>query len=147
MTTKADDLLDEVTARLQAGSPEVWYPLPTNVRRDHRVNVTLAKAPAIHVVDGDEEIVARRKNNCDVDIRLHFTVAVFVRDDQGFAAAAPIKTEVMARLNVDGVSPVYSHNAILEPGDIRKDQEIADNDSLRVEMKFWFLYSRDKWTL
>jgi len=145
--TIANDLMEEVTARLKAASGLSTYPLPANVRRDHRVPVTLQKSPAIHIVDGDEEIVARRKNDCDVDVRLLFTVVIYVRNDEGFAYADPVKAEVMERLKCEGQSPVYPHSALIEPGRIRLDHEPADNDAVRAEMEFWFLFSRDKWTL
>lgn len=142
--TTANDLLVEATARLQAVSLDAAYPTPENVLREHATPPTLEQSPRIHVEDGDERITGRAKNDCDVDVSMNFTVCIYVRSDVGFAAIDPVVAEVYRRLN-DAGSPHYPHNARLEPGDIRVDSEIADNDSVNKELSFTFKYSRAKW--
>lgn len=128
-TTIADDFMREILARMKA--------LPViaetgNVRRDHRTIIPRDKAPAVHLVDGDDTPQAAT-NDCYRDHEFAFTISVFVRDDEGYGAAEPIKCKVMAAIDP---AAEYQHNVTLEAGRIVTDQQIADGDALRVDMEF-----------
>jgi hypothetical protein len=113
------------------------------IRRDHRTVVDRAGAPAVHVIDGDED-PGKAAQGCRCDVTFSFTVSVFVRADAGFAAADPIVCAVMAALD-PAVS--YGDGIELRRGRISRDQEIADADSLRTDMEFEFRYTTDAWQL
>lgn len=138
MSSIAHQLLEQVVSRLRADP--FWGPLPENVRRSHKTIVPREQAPAVHVIDGPERVTraggcARREQD--------FTVRLIVRDDDGFAAADPLKLEVMRRLNpsITGWPP----GVTLTPEDITPDAEIADADVLAVEMAFTFRYTTGLW--
>ena len=88
--------------------------------------------------------VGSSKNDCYVSSDLVFTVAVFVRDDAGYAAADPIKIAVMTALDP---ATAYPGSADLVRGLIRSEQEIADGDALRVDMEFTFKFRTPAWGL
>lgn len=136
MASIAETLMCEVLARLEAIAV-------TRVRRDHRTVLPLESAPSIHLIDG-AETPQPSKNDCYVKVELTFTVAIFVRNDAGYAAADPLKIAVMAVL--DSATP-YTHSPSLLRGRITSVQEIADNDALRVDMEFTFKYQAPLWGL
>jgi hypothetical protein len=140
MTTVAFDLLEQVVARLRA-APAFGVD-PDSIRRNHRTTIPRDSAPAIHVVDGDEALKSR--GTC-ANRAQAFMVVLFLRDDAGFAAADPLKLEVMRRLNP--ATQQWAAGVLIEPGDIRSITEIADADALRVEMDFTLSYTTGLWTL
>jgi len=142
MPTIAHDLMQEVVTRL-VRTPSVIADA-SNVRRDHRTHVMREQAPAIHVVDGDDAPTGKFQRGC-VERSKSFTVALFVRDDQGFTAADPIVLTILARLN--GLALAYSRKARIALGKIRFDNEIADGDALRVEIELTFVYNAPEWSL
>jgi hypothetical protein len=139
MPTLANVLMEEVVTRLAgfSGLGVGW------IKRDHRTVIPRDQCPAIHVIDG-AETPASKSNGCYMPTKLEFRVAIFVRDDDGYAAADPIKIAVMAALNPD---TAYTHSAIIARGPIIPEQEIADADSLRVDMHFSLSYQTGEWTL
>lgn len=141
-STIADDLMDEVVARLR-GYSGIGVDVE-QIRRDHRTVLARDQCPAIHVIDGTED--PKNGKGCRCDVSFAFRVAIFVRDDAGYAAAAAIKVPVMAALDPT-VGSGYGHNARLNRGRITSDQEIADADSLRVDMEFQFRYETAEWRL
>lgn len=141
--TIADDLIEEVVARLRAYSPAIVADTES-IRADHRTRVAADECPRIHVIPGTETPKGGGRG-CRVDVTFGFRVVIFVRDDAGYAAAALLKVPVMAAL--DSTSAAYGHKARLTPGRIVSDQEIADADSLSVEMEFEFRFERTDWRL
>jgi endonuclease YncB( thermonuclease family) len=114
-----------------------------NIRRDHRTVVPREKAPAVHVIDGDET-PQKTATSCYCKDELDFTVSIFVRDDEGYQAADPIKLAVMAALDP---TVAYGNAIELRRGRIRSESEIADGDSLRVDMEFQFCFQTAEWAL
>lgn len=146
MSTIADDLLEEVVTRLRAYSPAIVDD-PEDIRLDHRTRVAREDCPRVHVIPGTETPKGGGKG-CRVDVTFPFRVAILVRpdDDAGYAAAALLKVPIMAALD-STATPPYGHKAQLAPGRIVSDQEIADADSLVVEMEFEFKFKRSEWRL
>ncbi len=145
MVSIAETLMREVLARLKTA---VVISTLDNIRRDHRTVIPRAMAPAVHLIDGAETPHSRR-NKCFVDDDLIFTVAIFVRDDAGYAAADPIKQAVMAALDpatAYTVTPTGRTPDLLR-GRITSAQEIADTDALRVDMEFTFKFQAPLWGL
>lgn len=145
MSTIAEDLMIAVLARLTGPTPVVAG--SNRVRRHHRTIVPRDAAPAVHLVDGIDE-PRKGSNDCRTDREFAFTVRLFVRDDEGFPAADPVKALVMTRL--DPEAPEYSpypHKARIVCGRITPDAEIADQDSLAIDMEFTFHYCAARWTL
>jgi hypothetical protein len=145
MASIAETLMLEVLWRLKT------QPVITNVdniRRDHRTIIPRTMAPAVHLIDGAETPLSRR-NYCFVDDDLIFTVAIFVRDDAGYAAADPIKQAVMAALDPASAYPAgpTGRTPDLLRGRITSAQEIADADALRVDMEFTFKFQALLWGL
>ncbi len=140
LSTIADDLLEEVLARLIA--LPVIAPVDS-IRRDHRTTITRDAAPAVHLVDGTETPTPMT-NDCYVKTELAFMISIFVRDDAGYGAAKPIKIAVMAAVDPE---TAYPHSADLLRGRIISQQEIADADALRVDMEFSFKYQSPLWAL
>lgn len=144
MNTIAEDLMRAVLDRLQGPTPIVTD--DSRVRRSHRTVVARDKAPAVHLIDGAD--LPDQDSKCATARKLDFTVRLIVRDDDGFTAADPLKLAVMERLDPESESyTVYPHGARIAPGRITPEQEIADGDSLSVEMEFTFRYSAAGWTL
>lgn len=138
----ANDLLNEVVARLRTA---IVVAQPAGrIRRDHRTTLPLEATPAVHIVDGDEVPIGNSKG-CSRRATLDFTLRIFVRNDQGSDPADAIKVAAMAALNPSITA--YQHHALLTEGRISAIQEIADNDSLRVDMAFRFEYTRGDWSL
>jgi hypothetical protein len=129
LTTIADDHMREVLARMIA-VPVI--PDTTNIRRDHRTTISRDKAPAVHLIDGDDTPKAAT-NDCYRDRSFAFRISIFVRDDLGYKAAEPIKCRIMAAIDP---TTAYQHNIDLILGRITTDQQIADGDALRVDMEF-----------
>ncbi len=137
--TIAETLMQAVLARLES-SPA----LCDNVRRAHRVAVARDEAPAIYLIDGDDVIRGSPDSDCRRDRVKRFTVAVFVRDDDGASAADTLVDAVNDRL--DPVT-AYASGATLLQGAIKPDEEIADEDAIRVDMEFEFRYQAPGWSL
>jgi hypothetical protein len=113
-----------------------------NIRRDHRTILTRDRAPAVHVIDGDETPLP--SNTCFCEVEFEFAVSIFVRADAGYSAADPIAVAIMAALD-PAVS--YGVNIDLLRGRIVREQEIADTDALRVDMEFKFRYQAPEWEI
>lgn len=144
MNTIAEDLMRAVLDRLQGPTPIVTD--DNRVRRSHRTVVARDKAPAVHLIDGAE--VPDQDSKCATSRKLEFTVRLIVRDDDGFTAADPLKIAVMARLDPESEAyAVYPHGARIVPGRITPEAEIADGDSLSVEMDFTFKFETTGWSL
>jgi hypothetical protein len=143
VSTIAEVNMSGILARLQAGPPIV--PIAASVRRSHRTTVTREMAPAVHVVDGADNPV-RAKNDCHTDRNKAFTVSIFVRDDEGYAAADPIMLDVNARLESTQAAP-YPAGVTIKQGRITFEQEIADGDALRVDMEYELYYCTGGWAL
>jgi hypothetical protein len=113
-----------------------------NIRRDHRTILNRDRAPAVHVVDGNE--TPTPANACTCKIEFDFTVSIFVRADAGYATADPIAVAVMEALD-----PATSYGPAIElvRGRIVREQEIADMDALRVDMQFKFRYQIAEWEI
>src|SRR6266851_2256901 len=94
MASTSETLMSAVLARLRTAA--VIDDL-SNIRRDHRTVVPREKAPAVHVVDGNE--VPTPAKNCRCGVDFNFIVSVFVRDDAGYEAADPIAIACMAALD------------------------------------------------
>lgn len=144
MASIAETLMREVLARLKAAPVIV---VTDNIRRDHRTTLPREKAPAVHLIDGSETPIPG-KNDCFVNDSLVFTVAIFVRNDSGYAAADPLKIAVMAALDP---ATAYTSTPLGTPdllrGRITSAQEIADADALRVDMEFTFKFQAPLWGL
>jgi len=142
VATIANDCMEEVVDRLRTFSPAMVDDT-ARIRRDHRTVVPRDDCPRIHVIDGDE-LPDKAAKSCYVPVEFPFIVAIFVRDDAGFAAADPLKIAVMAALDP---ATAYPHSAVLKRGRIVSNQEIADADSLRVDMEFVFKFQTLEWAL
>lgn len=130
--------MQAVLARLE-GSPA----LDATVKRSHRTTVTREDAPMIHLVDGDD-VPEDSDGDCDKARTKHFTVSVFVRSDTGASAADALVLAVNDRLNP---ADAYGDGVRLRQGPITPDEEIADEDAVRIDMKFRFLYNAPGWNL
>lgn len=133
--------MQDVVARLRAAPAVITN--TANIRRDHRTVISRDEAPTVHVIEGDATATATTRD-CFRNWELEFTIAVFVRADAGYAAAEPIMIRIMAALDP---SVAYPGSADLIPNSIRKEQEIADADALRVDMRFVFKYRTALWAL
>jgi hypothetical protein len=140
MGSIANDLMEQVVERLRADPPLLDD--ITRIRRDHRTILTRDDCPAIHVIDGTEE---PKSTKACIERAQVFTVAVFVRDDAGYAAADPLKLEVMRRLNPQ--TQAWQAGVDIVPGRIAPNTEIADLDALRLDMEFTFRYATGLWAL
>lgn len=136
-----ESLMLEIVSRLQTAA--VITDL-ANIRRDHATVVTRDQCPRVHVRDGDETPDPTTRE-CFRKWKSKVTVSIFVRDDQGFAAVAPIKQAVLAALNPDTTPYTGSAEPCLER--ISKEQEIADADALRVDLQFELRYQTALWAL
>lgn len=132
--------MQEVFDRL-TGSP----PLLTdgNVKRSHRTAVTKAKAPEVHLVDGADS-PKDPSSDCRTARTKEFTVSVFGRGDAGVSALDSIVIDINRRL--DPTDNPYT-GATLKQRAIVPEEEIADNDALRVDMGFVFEYETAGWSL
>lgn len=142
MTTIALSLLTEVQDRLVAADVLTDT---TRIRLNHLTPVTRDDAPTINVVP-QEDIPSESTNSCRTRRELRFVVEVYVRSDTAWAEAAPLTDAVMAAL--DPNADPYPHNAELRAAAIRFPRpELADLDSVRLDMNFSFVYYAAPWTL
>lgn len=141
MASKAEDLMLEVLSRLKA------LPVIENtdwIKRAHRTFNPREKSPAVHLIDG-RELPKDSKNACDRDDEYAFTVSIFVRSDAGYSAIDPIKLRVMEALNP---ATAYPHSGgRLSQDALSFDQEVADEDALRLDMQFTFKFKVGAWGL
>lgn len=129
--------MQEVLDRLH-GSPALC-----EVKRAHRTPVTRDDAPMIHLIDG-EDVPNDTDDDCDRSRVKHFTVSVFIRDDSGATAADSLVVAVNDRLNP---ADTYGDGVRLRQGAIIPEEEIADTDAVRIDLKFKFLYNAPGWSL
>jgi hypothetical protein len=126
------------------------WPALENVRRAHKTAVPKDASNKIevglHVIDGGDA-PAKRPSNADCAQReCDLTLAIFVRSDAGPAAADPMKLEAMRRMN-PATAP-WPSGVSIAPGPIKVDDELADADSIRVEMIFNARYAAaGEWAL
>jgi hypothetical protein len=141
MASKGELLMLDVLERLK--SAPVIDDL-SNIRRSHRTVVPREQTPAVHLVDGDH---APTDQNCQAKNELKFRVRIFTRndDDDGYQDADDIAVAVLAALDPNVVS--YGEQVDLLRGRIVKEQEIADADSLYVDMEFTFRFQTGEWAL
>lgn len=141
MSSIGENLMLAVEGRL-TGSPAI----AATLKRAHRTPVTKAAAPTVHLIDGADTPKAAK--NCRTDREKEFTVSVFVRSDAGAAAADPLVVEVNARLDPESEAyAAYPHDATLTQGPVTPDEEIADGDATRIDMRFTFRYQASGWAL
>lgn len=144
MSSIGEGLMQNVLARLE-GSPSLMLGAQNvNVKRSHRTPVPRDEAPMVHLVDGDDLPKGRADGECRTARTKHFSVDVFVRDDQGVTVADPLIVEVQSRLH-PRVLPAYPGN--LRMGPIRVDEEIADGDAIRVTLNYECDYNTTGWAL
>lgn len=142
MTSIAETAWAEMFTRLTATTfPGVAL---ASIRRKRRTNVTRENAPAIHLIEGQAKM--NEDKSCDWRWEMDGTIAVFVRDDNGLAAADPFLVEVVARINPE-IAPAYSNQVRLELLRIGPNTEVADEDATRVDLDFRFKWGAKRWTL
>lgn len=130
-----------VLTALRASPPVVTL---ANVRRAHKTTIPRDKAPAVHLVDGEDD---RDKKPACGKRRGNFTISIYVRSDDGASAADPYRITVCRRIENLG-SSLPSGVMISPPGRISVESEIADADATRVDVEFSFTYqTRGEWSL
>lgn len=140
------DVMDAILARLRADPPLIPGDLTEKIRRDHRTAVTQELAPRIHLVIVEDE-PGKPSGDC-VRRTVRFDIMLYVRNDLGAEILDPIAVAVLKRLKSRQTGfTVYPHNAMVVPGRIRYDPEVADQDALRATMSFTFGYDTDEWSL
>lgn len=145
MSSIAETCMENVLARLQA-APRFGGVALASIRRSHRTAISRDKAPAIHVIDDDEvPDPVKVGKGCAVPWEKGFTVSLFLRDDEGYPAADPLKLEVMSRL--DPETAPWPAGVVLAYGKIAYQTEIADGDAVRVDMRFTFKFQAASWQL
>lgn len=139
--------MSAVLARLKA-APTNWGLGVQDVRRAHRTAVPKAGAPAVHLVGGRDEPAREHSKSLCRRRNAEFTVALFVRNDAGESAADPLRIEAMRRLNPETTGlAAYPSGALVRPAEIDPDEEIADGDAIRIDMRFEFSYPATDWKL
>lgn len=151
MASKAEDLMLEVLSRLRELPVIPNVPIAANanegpIRRAHRTLVPRETAPAVHLIDG-RELPGPSKNDCDRDDEYAFTISIFVRSDAGYSAIDPIKLRVMEALASGTPATAYPHSGRLSQDALSYDQEVADEDALRLDMQFTFKFKVGAWGL
>jgi hypothetical protein len=139
----AEALAAAVLVRMQTPTPIVAG--VDRVRRSHLTTVPRDKTPAVHVVEGDE-VRKGRRNDCEDEWELPITLRIFGRSDEGFTATDDLKVAAVRRL--DPASPDYSaygSGVSIELPRIVKQQEIADADSIAVDIECIFRFSTIAW--
>lgn len=136
-------VMQNILARLE-GSPS----LCDNVRRSHKVAIRKEDAPAVYLAEADDDSKGGPGDNCRTARQFQPIIRVFVREDNGYAIADALVTEIVARLNPEapdqtpypaGVTPELNRVAVAE--------EIADGDALMKEIRLIVNYQSGYWSL
>ena len=139
MSSIAELCLQEVLARLQAAPPIA----AGKVRRGHRTGPTRDMGTVVDVVDGQD--TPMDDSDCSRKREKEFAVVLNGRKDWGVSFLDDLMVDVNARL--DPSVTAYPGNAILKQGALIFDEEIADLDMCRVEMRFKLSYRTTGWPL
>lgn len=108
------------------------------VRRAHKTAIPrelggVDAAVAVHLVDGGDDPVSGSK--CG-DRECSFMTSIFVRSDDGVAAADGYRSEIFARFH----TAVWPENVVVKPGRISMEEEVADEDAIRVDVEWSAFY-------
>ena len=135
----AERIRAAVLTRLKEPTPVV--PKAASIRRSHLVDLPRDDAPYVYVIDGDEANPERRgdRSSSCPRRRLEMTVRIGVRSDAGTTAADPLFLAVLARLDPE-VGAGYGPDVICALGTIRTTQDVADRDSVEIDIGLEFLY-------
>lgn len=143
MSSGRETIMVEILARLKA-SPTNWGMALKDVRRAHQTAVPRVGAPAVHLIDGTDEPRAKQAALC-IERDMTFALAIFVRSDDGPNAADPYVLEAMRRISPNIAA--YPAGVSIAAGRISVNPELADADSIRVDMEFAASYPATDWTL
>lgn len=140
MSSIAEGIMVAVLARLTDPSPT----LAARVRRSHRTPVTREDGSTVDLIEGDD-IPERSNSECDRERTKSFRLSICVRDDAGATAADDLVVAVNARLDPSAIwLPL---GVVLQQGPITVDEEIADEDAVRIDMNFTASYTAPGWSL
>jgi hypothetical protein len=144
MSSGYETIMAAVLSRLQA-APTNWGALGVkDVRRAHLTMVPRSGVPAVHLVEGTDEPRRKEASRC-IQRDMAFSLALFVRSDEGPAAADALKLEAYRRVSPD--TTAYAAGIVVKPGRISVNPELADADSIRIDMEFTASYPATEWTL
>jgi hypothetical protein len=142
MASGQEEIIQAALLALQA-SPAL-VPQRDSIRRAHRTAIPRDKMPAIHLIDGDDEMGAGGGRKCGKR-RAGFTTSIFVRTDAA-GGADRYKILVCERFK----AAIWPHPSVMiePPGRITIDTEIADLDATRVDIDWYATYeTRGEWSL
>lgn len=139
MTSIAETAWAEIFARLTATA----FPGVTRIRRARRTDVGRDDCPAIHLIEGIAKPTETKR--CDWRWEMEGTIAVFVRDDLGLAAADPFVIEVVKRIKPEPTT--YTNRVLMELLRIGPNTEPADKDATRVDIDFQLRFGTGRWSL
>lgn len=142
--TGYESIMVAILGRLKA-APTNWGLGVADVRRAHRTAVPKSGTPAVHLVDGvDEPRKGETLRDC-VTRDGAFITRLFLRNDLGPSVADPFKVETMRRMSAE--TAPYADGVVVTPGRISVNDEVADTDSIVVDMEFSASYRTTRWTL
>lgn len=120
-----------------------------NVRRTHLTKVNRDRVPAIHQRDGRDDKRAGApgsRNVCSQPRDIEWTISIFTRgDDTAHLVADALMLEVLARMSSQ-VAP-WGKGITVEYGAIDYDNEVADDDAVRLDIAFAADYATPEWQL